>query len=138
MVPRARSPTVTTQRSRSPRSRRRREHGGSGSMRYRPTPTRCGSGRPGARPPGGGDVSLDRISLEGLRVFARHGVREHERRDGQEFIIDAVLRLDTRAAAADDDLSLTVDYGAVADRLARLASGPPGRLVETPAERLGA
>jgi len=66
-------------------------------------------------------MSLDRISLAGLRVFARHGVREHERQDGQEFIIDAVLRLDTRAAAADDDLSLTVDYGAVADRLVRLA-----------------
>ena len=43
-------------------------------------------------------MSLDRISLKGLRVFARHGVREHERQDGQEFIIDAVLRLDTRAA----------------------------------------
>ena len=62
-------------------------------------------------------MSLDRISVEGLRVFGRHGVREHEQRDGQEFIIDAVLWLDTRAAAANDDLSLTVDYGAVADRL---------------------
>jgi dihydroneopterin aldolase len=81
-------------------------------------------------------MSLDRISLEGLRVFGRHGVREHEQRDGQEFIIDAVLWLDTRAAAADDDLSLTVDYGAVADRLVRLASGPPVRLIETLAQRL--
>src|SRR5262249_60417950 len=81
-------------------------------------------------------MSLDRITLEGLRVFARHGVREHEQRDGQEFIIDAVLWLDTRAAAADDDLSLTVDYGAVADRLVRLASGPPVRLIETLAQRL--
>ena len=81
-------------------------------------------------------MSLDRISLEGLRVFGRHGVREHEQRDGQEFIIDAVLWLDTRAAAANDDLSLTVDYGAVADRLVRLASGPPVRLIETLAQRL--
>ena len=83
-------------------------------------------------------MSLDRISLEGLRVFGRHGVREHEQRDGQEFIIDAVLWLDTRAAAANDDLSLTVDYGAVADRLVRLASGPPVRLIETLAQRLAA
>ena len=81
-------------------------------------------------------MSLDRISLEGLRVFGRHGVREHEQRDGQEFIIDAVLWLDTRAAAANDDLSLTVNYGAVADRLVRLASGPPVRLIETLAQRL--
>jgi 7,8-dihydroneopterin aldolase/epimerase/oxygenase len=70
-------------------------------------------------------MSLDRISLEGLRVFGRHGVREHEQRDGQEFVIDAVLWLDTRGAAANDDLSLTVDYGAVADRLVRLPSGSP-------------
>ena len=81
-------------------------------------------------------MSLDRITLEGLRVFARHGVGEHEQRDGQEFVIDAVLWLDTRAAAADDDLSLTVDYGAVADLLVQLASGPPVRLIETLAQRL--
>jgi 7,8-dihydroneopterin aldolase/epimerase/oxygenase len=86
-----------------------------------------------AGPPG---TRLDRICLQGLRVFARHGVRPHERRDGQEFIVDAVLWLDTRAAAASDDLSLTVDYGAVADRLVALASGPPVRLVETLAQRL--
>ncbi len=83
-------------------------------------------------------MSLDRILLEGLRVFARHGVLEHERRDGQEFIIDAVLWLDTRSAAADDDLSLTVNYGAVADRLVRLASGQPVLLIETLAQRLAA
>lgn len=81
-------------------------------------------------------MSLDRISLRGLRVFARHGVLEHEQRDGQEFIIDADLWLDTRAAAAQDDLALTVDYGAVAGRLVSLASGPPVRLIETLAERL--
>jgi dihydroneopterin aldolase len=83
-------------------------------------------------------MSLDRILLEGLRVFARHGVGEDERRDGQEFIIDAVLWLDTRAAAAGDDLSLTVDYGAVAGRLVRLAGEPPVRLIETLAGRLAA
>lgn len=83
-------------------------------------------------------MSLDRISLKGRRVFARHGVCEHERRDGQEFVIDADLWLDCRAAAATGDLSLTADYGAVAGRLVSLASGPPVRLIETLAERLAA
>jgi dihydroneopterin aldolase len=81
-------------------------------------------------------LNTDRISLHGLRVFARHGVRDEERRDGQEFVIDAALWLDTRPAAAGDDLSLTVDYGALADRLVSLASGPPVRLIETLAQRL--
>ena len=83
-------------------------------------------------------MSTDRIELRGLRVFARHGVLDTERRAGQEFLVDAVLWLDTRPAAAGDDLTQTVDYGALADRLVRLAEEPPVRLIETLAERLAA
>ena len=80
----------------------------------------------------------DRISLLGLSVFGRHGVFDHERRDGQEFVVDAVLWVDTRQAAAADDLSLTVDYAAVADQLAAVVSGEPVALIETLADRLAA
>jgi dihydropteroate synthase len=78
----------------------------------------------------------DRISLHGLRAFGRHGVLEHERVDGQEFVIDAGLVVDTRAAAAADDLTLTADYGVLADRLAEIVAGPPVALIETLAQRL--
>ena len=71
-------------------------------------------------------MSLDQIALRGLRVRGHHGVLESERRDGQEFLVDAVLWLDTAAAAAGDDLSLTVDYAALADRLAAIVAGPAG------------
>jgi 7,8-dihydroneopterin aldolase/epimerase/oxygenase len=81
-------------------------------------------------------VSLDRIALRGLRVRGRHGVFEYERRDGQEFVVDAVLGVDVRPAAASDDLSRTVDYGALAERLAAVVAGEPVRLIETLAERL--
>jgi len=81
-------------------------------------------------------VSRDRISLLGLRVFGRHGVLDHERVSGQEFVIDAILTVDTRAAAAADDLALTADYGALADRLAAIVAGPPVALIETLAQRL--
>jgi 7,8-dihydroneopterin aldolase/epimerase/oxygenase len=83
-------------------------------------------------------LTTDRICLLGLRVFGRHGVLDHERRDGQEFVVDAVLWLDTRPAAAADDLSLTVDYDAVASRLAAVVSGEPVALIETLAGRLAA
>ena len=43
-------------------------------------------------------MSLDQIALRGLRVFGYHGVLDSERRDGQEFAIDAVLWLDTSAS----------------------------------------
>ena len=80
----------------------------------------------------------DRISLLGLRAFGRHGVLPTERTDGQTFITDAVLWLDTAQAAASDDLALTVDYGALAHQLSDLMAGEPVALIETLAERLAA
>lgn len=79
---------------------------------------------------------MDRIEIRGLRVRGRHGVFDTERRDGQDFLIDAVLGMDIRAAAAGDDLSRTVDYGQLSERLAAIVAGEPVRLIETLAERL--
>jgi dihydroneopterin aldolase len=79
---------------------------------------------------------LDRISLSGLRGYGYHGVLPAEREQGQEFIADAVLWLDTSQAAAADDLSRTVDYAALAGRLAEIISGEPVALIETLAQRL--
>ena len=81
---------------------------------------------------------LDRISIAGLRVRGNHGVLEQERTAGQEFVVDAVLWLDTGPAAAVDDLTLTADYGVLADRLAAIVAGPPVALIETLADRLAA
>jgi dihydroneopterin aldolase len=78
----------------------------------------------------------DLISLTGLRVRGHHGVLDQERRDGQEFVVDAVLTVDTRAAAASDDLAATVDYGDLASRLAAVVAGEPVNLLETLAARL--
>ncbi len=81
-------------------------------------------------------MSADRICVLGLRAFGRHGVLDHERRDGQEFVVDAELYLDTRPAADADDLTLTVDYAAVAGRIVEVVSGEPVALIETLAQRL--
>ena len=78
----------------------------------------------------------DRIALTGLRVRGFHGVFPEERRDGQDFVVDATLHLDLRPAAATDDLTLTVHYGELAEQLARVVEGEPVDLIETLAERL--
>jgi dihydroneopterin aldolase len=78
----------------------------------------------------------DRITLTGLVVYGRHGVFEHERRDGQSFVVDAELEMSTESAAASDELTDTVDYGDLATRLAAVVSGPPVNLLETLAARL--
>jgi dihydroneopterin aldolase len=83
-------------------------------------------------------VTGDRISLLGLRAFGHHGVFDHERRDGQEFVVDAVLWVDTSAAAAADDLTLTADYSAIAARITAVVTGEPVALIETLAGRLAA
>ncbi|RJO77888.1 dihydroneopterin aldolase [Nocardia panacis] len=74
---------------------------------------------------------FDRIELRGLRAFGHHGVFEHERRDGQEFLVDLTIWVDFTAAAASDDLAATVDYGALAERAVRIIQGPPRDLIET-------
>lgn len=78
----------------------------------------------------------DVIALTGLRVRGFHGVLPEERQAGQDFVIDAVLRVDTRDAAGADDLAATVDYGVLASRLAEVVAGEPVNLIETLAARL--
>ncbi|OBI82261.1 dihydroneopterin aldolase [Mycobacterium sp. E740] len=73
----------------------------------------------------------DRIELRGLTIRGHHGVFEHERRDGQDFVVDITVWLDLAAAAASDDLADTLDYGALAQRAADIVAGPPRDLIET-------
>jgi dihydroneopterin aldolase len=80
--------------------------------------------------------AADRLALRGLRGVGHHGVFEHERRDGQEFVVDVEMGLDTRAAAARDDLSATVHYGELAQQLHTSLTGEPVDLIETLAQRL--
>ena len=81
---------------------------------------------------------LDRVALRGLRGFGRHGVLPSERANGQPFLVDVDLGLDTRRAAKSDDLTDTVDYAGLADRVVALVEGEPVNLIETLAERIAA
>lgn len=76
------------------------------------------------------------IALRGLACRGFHGVYEHERREGQTFVVDAVLQLDTGPAAASDDVADTVHYGELATRLAAIVEGEPVNLLERLAARL--
>ena len=78
----------------------------------------------------------DTITLTGLRVFGRHGVYDFEREQGQDFVVDVVLELDLRPAAASDDVADTVHYGELADALVAIVAGEPVNLIETLAGRL--
>ena len=78
----------------------------------------------------------DRIELRGLTVRGHHGVFAHERRDGQDFVVDIIVWADLAAAAASDDLADTLDYGRLAQRAAEVVAGPPRNLIETVASEI--
>jgi 7,8-dihydroneopterin aldolase/epimerase/oxygenase len=78
----------------------------------------------------------DMLSVRGVECYAHHGVFEHERRDGQTFVLDLVLGLDTRPAAASDDLHDTVDYGSLVAQVKAAVESDPVDLIETLAQRI--
>ena len=78
----------------------------------------------------------DVIRLAGLRVRGHHGVFDFERRDGQVFVVDLVLGIDTRDAARTDDLQHTVDYGSLVAKVKDAIESDPVDLIETLAERI--
>ncbi|CAI9390163.1 dihydroneopterin aldolase [Microbacterium sp. T2.11-28] len=81
-------------------------------------------------------MTTDEIAITGIRAVGYHGVYDHERRDGQEFVADVVLALSLRRAAATDDVADTVHYGELAEQVAGILSGEPVDLLETLAERI--
>ena len=78
----------------------------------------------------------DRIFIDGIRGVGHHGVFDSERRDGQEFVVDIELSVDTAPAAQSDALAATVDYGAVAVAVHHVIVGEPVDLIETLADRI--
>jgi 7,8-dihydroneopterin aldolase/epimerase/oxygenase len=79
---------------------------------------------------------LDQIVLTGLRATGYHGVLEHEKRDGQVFVIDVTVQMPLRTAAATDDLSRTIHYGELAAEIVAAVERDPVDLIETVAERV--
>lgn len=79
---------------------------------------------------------MDRITLTGVTAVGHHGVFDFERREGQPFVVDAVLYLDFTEAAQSDDVRDTAHYGEVAQRITEWITGEPLNLIEALAVRI--
>ena len=79
----------------------------------------------------------DRMEVTGIKVWGYHGVFDHERHDGQPFLIDVAWGVDTALAARTDSLESTIDYGKVAQLVVEEAQSNPVDLIETLAQRVG-
>ncbi len=78
----------------------------------------------------------DLLRITGIECFGHHGVFDFEKREGQIFVIDLELGVDTRAAAASDDLAHTVDYGTLTLAVKAAVERDPVDLIETLAQRI--
>jgi len=74
------------------------------------------------------------IDIEGITVFAHHGVLPEEKNHGQRFVID--VRLELSAPPAADDLGATVDYAEVASLAGQIATANTCDLIETLASKI--
>ena len=79
---------------------------------------------------------MDRIFIENLSFFGKHGVSEKERSLEQEFLIDITVETDASSAAASDDLTDTVDYSALAAIAKEVVEANSFFLIEKLAERI--
>ncbi|CAB4553973.1 unannotated protein [freshwater metagenome] len=77
-----------------------------------------------------------KIEIRSLRIFGHHGVMEHERKNGQYFIVDAKIWIDSERAAATDDISNTVSYAEIAQLISKNVGQNPVNLLETLSQRL--
>lgn len=78
----------------------------------------------------------DEIRIEGLEVFAHHGVYPEEKEKGQTFVVNAVLYTDIRKAGAGDDLACTTNYGEVCRFITEWMQENTYQLLEAVAEKL--
>ena len=81
-------------------------------------------------------MTLDRITISGLRVPAHIGVTDAERERPQELVIDVELEVDLTAAEDSDDLADTIDYDRLTTDVATLVRESRVKLLETLAGRL--
>ncbi len=79
---------------------------------------------------------MDRITVQGIDVYAHHGVHPAERELGQRFVIDVELYGDWSAPGESDALGDALDYVAVHRRIREVAAANSYHLLEALATRI--
>jgi dihydroneopterin aldolase len=80
---------------------------------------------------------MSEILIDSLRVKTRIGVPDAERLEPQEIEIDIRIQPVKSFSEMRDDITLTVDYAAVCQRVSEIAGERPRRLIESLAQEIG-
>lgn len=81
-------------------------------------------------------MGCDLIRLCNMQFYGRHGVNPEEQVLGQRFQVDVDLRVNTRPAALQDDLHLTINYAQVYKVVKQIVEEERFDLIEALAETL--
>jgi len=76
------------------------------------------------------------IVVKGIQLSARCGVTEREKRCPQPILVDLTFRCPNRPAFQSDQLSDTVDYGMITQRIRDIGEGQAFSLIETLTETI--
>ena len=79
---------------------------------------------------------MDKILIQGLKVFSYHGVNPEEKRDGQNFILDITAWVNFSEACRSDDLNHTVSYAKMMKTAIRVMTEASYNLLERAADRV--
>jgi dihydroneopterin aldolase len=82
------------------------------------------------------NCQVDQIVLEGMAFSGRHGVRQAEREQAQEFKVDVKLDADLFKPGRSDRVEDTVDYRQVYAIAKEIVEGESVQLIETLADRI--
>ena len=80
-------------------------------------------------------ITMDKIKIRGLEIWAKHGVFPEENVLGQKFVISADLYTNTRSAGKSDDLTQSIHYGEVCQFMKTFMEEHTYQLIETVAEK---
>lgn len=78
---------------------------------------------------------LNRIAVEGIKLYGYHGCLEEEAKIGGNYIIDVYLETDFSDAAQTDDLTKTVDYCVIYE-IVKKEMAIRSKLIEQVADRI--
>ncbi|MGB3726638.1 MAG: dihydroneopterin aldolase [Glaciecola sp.] len=79
---------------------------------------------------------MDKVFIKGLELFTLIGVYDFEREAKQRVIVDLTLTASLRLPGKTDNVEDTLDYGAIAQRLADIADTAQYQLLEALAEEM--
>lgn len=73
---------------------------------------------------------MDNIYIQGLKLFAYHGVNPEEQEDGQYFLLDIQAQTSLERASLSDDLEETVSYAQMIKTIRKAFLSQKCKLIE--------